>query len=49
MEPLIEAGVLPGERLGTSAVSLHDRFDQRAMLILLEQHELPERFNTTSR
>src|SRR3954452_10785179 len=41
-EPLVEVGVLLGECFGARAVSLQDRLDQRAMLILLEQHELPE-------
>jgi hypothetical protein len=48
-EPLVEAGVLLGECFGASAVSLHDRLDQRAMLILLEQHKLPERFDASLR
>ena len=42
-ELLVEAGVLLSECLRARTVSLHNGLDQGAMLILLKQHELPER------
>src|SRR5215207_6018811 len=42
-ESLVEAGVLLSECLRARTVSLHNGLNQGAMLILLKQHELPER------
>ena len=42
-ESLVEAGVFLSEGLGARTVSLHKGLDQGAMLILLKEHELPER------
>src|SRR5690349_4075311 len=42
-ESLVEAGVLLSEGLCPRTVSLHKGVNQGAMLVLLKEHELPER------